>query len=60
MDRALIGLAVFARGIAANEPPGAFGLLILIQGFAALWAASALLFAKAARGGVTIRARRPC
>jgi hypothetical protein len=47
--QALIGLVVFARGIAANEPPGAFGLLLLIGGFAALWAGSALLFAKAAR-----------
>ena len=45
----LIGLVVFARGIAANEPPGAFGLLLLIEGFAALWLGSALLFAKAAR-----------
>jgi hypothetical protein len=47
--QALIGLVVFARGIAANEPQGAFGLLLLIEGFAALWLASALLFAKAAR-----------
>lgn len=47
--QALIGLVVFACGIAANEPPGAFGLLILIEGFAALWLGSALLFAKAAR-----------
>jgi hypothetical protein len=47
--QALIGLIVFARGIAANEPPGAFGLLILIEGFAVLWLGSALLFAKAAR-----------
>jgi hypothetical protein len=47
--QALNGLVVFARGIAANEPPGAFGLLILIEGFAALWLGSALLFARAAR-----------
>jgi hypothetical protein len=47
--QALIGLVVFARGIAAHEPSGAFGLLLLIEGFAVLWAASALLFAKAAR-----------
>lgn len=46
--QALIGISVFTRGIAANEPPGAFGLLILIEGFAALWLASALLFGKAA------------
>jgi hypothetical protein len=45
----LIGIIVFGRGIAANEPPGAFGLLLLIEGFAALWLGSALLFAKAAR-----------
>jgi hypothetical protein len=47
--QALIGVVVFARGMAANEAPGAIGLLILIEGFAALWLASALLFAKAAR-----------
>lgn len=47
--QALIGLVVFAREIASNEPPGPFGLLLLIEGFAALWLASALLFAKAAR-----------
>lgn len=47
--QALIGLIVFARGIGANEPPGPFGLLILIEGFAVLWLMSALLFAKAAR-----------
>jgi hypothetical protein len=45
----LIGLIVFGRSIAANEPPGAFGLLILIEGFAVLWLMSALLFAKVAR-----------
>jgi hypothetical protein len=47
--QALIGLVVFTRGIAVSEPPGAFGLLILIEAFAVLWLASALLFAKAAR-----------
>ena len=47
--QALIGIIVFARGIAANEPPGAFGLLVLIEGFAVLWLGSTLLFAKAAR-----------
>lgn len=47
--QATVGLAVFARGIAANEPPGAFGLLVLIEAFAAMWLGSALLFRKAAR-----------
>lgn len=47
--QALIGLVVFARGIGTDEPPGAFGLLILIEGVALLWVMSALLFAKAAR-----------
>ncbi|HWI76634.1 MAG TPA: hypothetical protein VNS53_06080 [Sphingomicrobium sp.] len=47
--QALIGLIVFARGIATNEPPGALGLLILIEGFAVLWLGSALLFARAVR-----------
>lgn len=48
--QALVGLVVFARGIAANEPPGAFGLLFLIEALAAMWLGSALLFRKAARG----------
>jgi hypothetical protein len=48
-SQGLIGLIVFGRSIAANEPPGAFGLLILIEGFAVLWLMSALLFAKVAR-----------
>jgi hypothetical protein len=47
--QALVGVAVFARGIAAHEPPGAFGLLILIEFFAGLWFISAMLFGKAAR-----------
>lgn len=47
--QALIGIVVFARGIAANQAPGALGLLLLIEGFAVLWAVSALLFARAAR-----------
>ncbi len=45
----LVGIIVFASDAGASEPPGAFGLLILIEFFAALWAASALLFRKAAR-----------
>lgn len=48
--QAIVGLVVFARGVAANEPPGAFGLLVLIEGFAAMWLGSAFLFRKAARG----------
>lgn len=44
----IVGLVVFAQGIAANEPPGAFGLLALIEIFAAMWLGSALLFRKAA------------
>ena len=47
--QAIVGLVVFARGIAANEPPGAFGLLVLIEALAAMWLGSALLFRKAAR-----------
>jgi hypothetical protein len=49
--QAVVGLVVFAQGIAANEPPGAFGMLVLIEGFALLWAGSALLFRRAARSG---------
>ena len=49
--QAIVGLVVFARGIAANEPPGALGLLMLIEGFAAMWLGSAMLFRRAARGG---------
>lgn len=45
----LVAVFVFARGIAANEPPGAFGLLLLIEGLAAFWFLSARLFGKAAR-----------
>ena len=49
--QAIVGLVVFAKGIAASEPPGAVGMLVLIEGFAMLWAGSALLFRKAARSG---------
>ncbi len=49
--QAVVGLVVFAKCIAANEPPGAFGMLVLIEGFALLWAGSALLFRRAARSG---------
>jgi hypothetical protein len=47
--QALIGIGVFALGVGASEPPGAFGLLILIEFFAVGWFVSAWLFRKAAR-----------
>jgi hypothetical protein len=46
--QALIGIVVFALDIGAAEPPGALGLLALIEGLAALWLLSAWLFRKAA------------
>lgn len=45
--QALVGIAVFAFNSGA-EPPGRFGLLVLIEFFAGLWFASAWLFRKAA------------
>lgn len=47
--QALVGIIVLGFGIAATEPPGPIGLFILIEGFAAMWFASAWLFAKAGR-----------
>ena len=44
----LIGIIVFASDAGASAPPGPVKLLILIEAFAALWFASALLFRKAA------------
>ena len=44
--QALVGIAVFAFNHGA-EPPGRVGLLVLIEGFAALWLGSAWLFRKA-------------
>jgi hypothetical protein len=44
--QALVGIAVFAFNDGA-EPPGRLGLLILIEGFAAMWFGSAWLFRKA-------------
>lgn len=44
----LVGSAVFALGAGASEPPGPLGILVLIEGFAALWLGSAWLFRKAA------------
>lgn len=48
--QALTGAVVFAAGFGSTEPPGPFRLLVLIELFAVLWAASALLFRAAARG----------
>jgi hypothetical protein len=47
--QAAIGLGTFAFNIAWTEPPGAIGLLLLIEFFAGTWFASAWLFRKAAR-----------
>jgi hypothetical protein len=47
--QALIGVGVFALDVGAAEPPGAVGLLLLIEFFAVTWFLSAWLFRKAAR-----------
>jgi hypothetical protein len=47
--QALIGIAVFVFDVGASEPPGALGLLLLIEGFALLWLLSAWLFHRAAK-----------
>jgi hypothetical protein len=47
--QALTGAAVFAFGIASTQPPGPVGLPVLIEGFAAMWLGSAMLFRRAAR-----------
>ena len=47
--QAVIGVGVFALNIGAADPPGATGLLVLIELFAATWFLSAWLFRKAAR-----------
>ena len=44
-----IALYVLAAGWGANEPPGAFGVLVINTFFAFLWALSAALFWNAAR-----------
>jgi hypothetical protein len=46
---AAIALLAPVYGWGADEPPGTAGLTMLIGGFAAMWALSAALFAKAAR-----------
>ena len=45
----LIGIAVFVLDLGASEPPGAAGLLLLIEGFAVLWLLSAWLIRRAAQ-----------
>jgi hypothetical protein len=45
----LIGIGVFIADAGATEPPGRFGLLVLIEVFAGMWLLSAWLFGKAAR-----------
>jgi hypothetical protein len=59
MARAMLAACVLTAGIAAaapvfgwgaDEPPGTAGLVTLIAAFAAMWGASAALFAKAERG----------
>jgi hypothetical protein len=47
--QALTGAAVFAFGIGSMQPPGPVGLLVLIEGFAAMWLGSAMLFRRAAQ-----------
>lgn len=47
--QAIIGIGVFALNTGAQEPPGAIGLLFLIEFFAATWFVAAGLFRKAAR-----------
>ena len=46
---ALIGIGVFIADAGSTEPPGRFGLLLLIEVFAAMWLLSGWLFRKAAR-----------
>jgi hypothetical protein len=47
--QALIGVGVFALDVGAGDPPGAVGLLLLIEFFAGTWLLSAWCFRKAAR-----------
>jgi hypothetical protein len=46
--QALVGAIVVAIDAGASAPPGPVKLLILIEGFAAMWLGSSLLFRKAA------------
>ena len=47
--QALTGAVMFAFGIGSMEAPGPVALVVLIEGFAAMWLGSALLFRRAAR-----------
>jgi hypothetical protein len=47
--QAAIGIGVFALDVASAGPPGAIGLLLLIEFFAGAWLLSAALFRAAAR-----------
>lgn len=47
--QAAIGIGVFVSNTGASEPPGALGLLLLIEFFAVGWFLSAWLFRKAGR-----------
>jgi hypothetical protein len=49
----LVGIVVFAADAGASYPPGPVKLLILIEAFAALWLASALMFRKAAHSSTS-------
>jgi hypothetical protein len=46
----LVAVIALVGRLGANEPPGMAGVLVLIGFFAVMWAASGLLFLKAARG----------
>jgi hypothetical protein len=47
--QALVGVIVAAYRLGASEPPGLAGVLVLIAGFTAMWAGSALMFGRAAK-----------
>lgn len=49
LAQAAIGFYALIAGLGANEPPGAFGVLMINGFFAALWLLSAGLFRNAAR-----------
>ena len=50
LGQALVAVIAFAAGLGAAEPPGRFGILMFNGFFVALFAASAWLFRRAARG----------
>jgi hypothetical protein len=45
--QALVGVIVGGFRLGASEPPGLAGILVLIGGFTAMWAASAFMFRRA-------------